>query len=101
VAAVTVLPLLTSVVTMNTATASAENNGVGLTPAMGWSSWSFIRHDPAASAIEAQARAMKASGLAAVGCKYINVDDFWYECPGSRGPNVDRYGRWVTDPAAT
>ena len=23
--------------------ASAEDNGVGLTPAMGWSSWSFLR----------------------------------------------------------
>ena len=75
-----------------------ENNGVGLKPALGWSSWSFIRHDPTAAKIEAQADAMKHSGLARVGFQYINVDDFWYECPGSQGPNVDQYGRWVTDP---
>ena len=33
--------------------ASAEDNGVGATPAMGWSSWSFIRHNPTAQNIEA------------------------------------------------
>jgi hypothetical protein len=77
--------------------ASAENNGVGLTPAMGWSSWSFIRHDPTEAGIEAQALAMKKSGLASVGYQYVNVDDFWYQCPGSQGPNVDSDGRWVID----
>jgi hypothetical protein len=80
--------------------ANAEANGVGLTPALGWSSWSFIRHDPTAADIEAQALAMKRSGLASVGFQYVNVDDFWYQCPGSQGPDVDQYGRWVTNPAA-
>ncbi len=80
-----------------TAPAQAEDNGVGATPALGWSSWSFIRHNPTASNIEATADAMKSSGLAAVGYQYVNVDDFWYQCPGSQGPNVDQYGRWVTD----
>jgi hypothetical protein len=75
--------------------ASAEDNGVGATPAMGWSSWSFIRHDPTESGIEAQAAAMKSSGLASVGYQYVNIDDFWYDCPGSQGPDVDSYGRWV------
>ena len=78
-------------------TALAEANGVGLTPAMGWSSWSFIRSDPTAAKIEAQARAMKSSGLTSVGYQYVNLDDFWYVCPGSQGPNVDQYGRWVID----
>jgi hypothetical protein len=77
--------------------ASAEDNGVGATPAMGWSSWSFIRHNPTAANIEATAKAMKDSGLSKVGYDYVNVDDFWYQCPGSQGPNVDQYGRWVTD----
>ena len=27
----------------------------------------------------------------------LTVDDFWYQCPGSQGPNVDTDGRWVTD----
>jgi hypothetical protein len=79
--------------------ARAEANGVGLTPALGWSSWSFIRHDPTAAGIEAQAKAMKTSGLARAGFQYVNVDDFWYQCPGSQGPDVDANGRWVIDPA--
>ena len=77
--------------------AAAEANGVGQTPAMGWSSWSYIRHDPTAANIEAQANAMKSSGLASAGYIYVNVDDFWYNCPGSQGPDVDSYGRWVTN----
>jgi hypothetical protein len=88
----------TSAVVATAPSASAEDNGVGLTPAMGWSSWSFIRHDPTEAGIEAQALAMHDSGLQSVGYQYVNVDDFWYECPGSQGPNVDSYGRWVIDP---
>ncbi len=77
--------------------AAAESNGVGSTPAMGWSSWSYIRHDPTAANIEAQANAMVSSGLASAGYLYVNVDDFWYDCPGSQGPDVDSNGRWVTN----
>jgi len=97
-AGLAVIPLVVFAVTQSTSTANAEDNSVGLTPAMGWSSWSFIRDDPTEAGIEAQAKAMKDSGLASVGYQYVNIDDFWYECPGSQGPNVDQYGRWVIDP---
>ncbi|MFJ5302326.1 glycoside hydrolase family 27 protein [Streptomyces sp. NPDC088350] len=76
----------------------ADDNGVGLKPLLGWSSWSFVRSDPTARTIEAQAKALKDSGLAKNGFVYVDVDDFWYRCPGSQGPDVDQYGRWVTDP---
>jgi Alpha galactosidase A/Alpha galactosidase C-terminal beta sandwich domain/Carbohydrate binding module (family 35) len=89
--------LFTSVAATTATSARAESNGVGSTPAMGWSSWSFIRHDPTAADIEAQASALVSSGLAAAGYDYVNVDDFWYDCPGSQGPDVDSYGRWVTN----
>jgi len=78
--------------------AQASDNGVGLKPVLGWSSWSFVRRDPTARTIEAQAKALKTSGLAKNGFVYANIDDFWYQCPGSQGPDVDQYGRWVTDP---
>src|SRR5579859_4735681 len=74
--------------------AHAESNGVALTPPMGWSSWSFIRKNPTEANIEAQALAMKNSGLLAHGYQYVNVDDFWYLDPAN---SVDSYGRWVTD----
>lgn len=79
------------------AMAAGEGGQPASTPIMGWSSWSFIRKDPTAAKIEAQARAMRSSGLQSVGYEYVNIDDFWYECPNSNGPSVDRYGRWVTD----
>lgn len=79
------------------AAARAEANGVGQVPAMGWSSWSSLRHNPTEAGIEAQAQAMHDSGLQGAGYRYVNVDDFWYQCPGSQGPNVDSNGRWVID----
>jgi hypothetical protein len=97
VACLTALPFTVLAVLASTSPASAENNGVGLTPAMGWSSWSFLRHGPTEANMEAEAKAMKDSGLAGVGYQYVNLDDFWYQCPGSQGPNVDQYGRWVID----
>src|ERR1700749_3918687 len=76
------VPLAAFAATSGAAPARAEDNGVGQTPALGWSSWSFIRSDPTAAKIEGRARAMKSSGLADVGYQYVNVDDFWYRCPG-------------------
>jgi Alpha galactosidase C-terminal beta sandwich domain/Alpha galactosidase A len=71
--------------------------GTDLKPALGWSSWSFFRKSSDAAVDEAAARALKTSGLEKLGYKYVNQDDFWYECPsGHVGPDVDAYGRWVT-----
>jgi Alpha galactosidase A/NPCBM-associated, NEW3 domain of alpha-galactosidase/Alpha galactosidase C-terminal beta sandwich domain/Carbohydrate binding module (family 35) len=97
VACLAALPFMVLAAVSVSSPARAEDNGVGLTPAMGWSSWSFLRHGPTEANIEAEAKAMKDSGLAGVGYQYVNLDDFWYQCPGSQGPNVDQYGRWVID----
>jgi hypothetical protein len=78
---------------------ATRSHGLERTPVLGWSSWSFIRKDPTATNIEAQARAMRDSGLQKIGYDYVNIDDFWYQCPGPQGPDVDSYGRWVTDPS--
>ena len=79
-------------------------NGAGLKPSMGWSSWSYLRKAPTLAKMEAQADAMVSSGLAAVGYRYVNLDDFYYTypatSPNTQGMNVDEYGRWVTDPVA-
>ncbi len=69
------------------------------TPVMGWSSWSFLREGANASEVEGEAGALVSTGLARAGYRYVNVDDGWYECPGSQGPSVDAYGRWVVDAA--
>jgi uncharacterized repeat protein (TIGR01451 family) len=97
-AAMVAVPLVAIAIGSGAPAASASDNGLALTPPLGWSSWSFIRRTPTADAIKAQADAMVSSGLAKVGYQYVNLDDFWYRCPGSRGPDVDSFGRWVTDP---
>ena len=79
--------------------ASAEDNGLERTPVLGWSSWSFLRKHPTADNMKAQALALHNSGLQKLGYQYVNLDDFWYQCPGPQGPNVDAYGRWITDPS--
>ena len=76
--------------------ALALNNGLELKPAMGWSSWSFVRRSPTLAKIKAQAQAMHDSGLQAHGFLYVNLDDFFMKCD-SNGPVVDANGRWVVD----
>ena len=88
------IALLACVALLN---ASAEDNGLERTPVLGWSSWSFLREHPTAAQVKAQALALQNSGLQKIGYEYINLDDFWYRCPGPQGPNVDPYGRWLTD----
>jgi Alpha galactosidase A/Alpha galactosidase C-terminal beta sandwich domain len=78
--------------------ARAATNGLGLKPAMGWSSWSWIRRNPTEANIKAQAAALKNSGLAGHGYIYVNLDDFWMRCDAN-GPVVDQYGRWTVDTA--
>ena len=94
--AVLAIALLAGVTLQN---ARAEDNGLERTPVLGWSSWSFMRKHPTADKMKAQALALHNSGLQKIGYEYVNLDDFWYRCPGPQGPNVDPNGRWITDPA--
>src|SRR6266851_9924444 len=67
--------LATASVAVTAGPASADNNNsLGATPLMGWSNWSYIGDDPTTAKIEAQAAAMRSSGLLAAGYQYINVD---------------------------
>jgi hypothetical protein len=76
--------------------ASASDNGLSIRPAMGWSSWSFVRRTPTAAKIKAQADALKNSGLTAHGFVYVNLDDFYQKCDAN-GFVVDSFGRWAVD----
>jgi len=73
--------------------------GPDQTPVMGWSGWSFLRLGANSAQVEGEAKAMVSTGLAAAGYQYVNLDDGWYQCPGSQGPNVDANGRWVVNTA--
>ncbi|MEV5710746.1 glycoside hydrolase family 27 protein [Actinoallomurus sp. NPDC052274] len=79
-----------------TSAAHASDNGLSVRPAMGWSSWSFVRRWPTEAKIKAQADALASSGLKDHGFVYVNLDDFWQKCD-SNGFTVDSYGRWAVD----
>jgi Alpha galactosidase C-terminal beta sandwich domain/Alpha galactosidase A len=73
--------------------------GPDRTPVMGWSGWSFLRLGANSAQVKGEAKALVSTGLAAAGYQYVNLDDGWYQCPGSQGPNVDSDGRWVVNTA--
>ncbi len=72
------------------ATGRADADTCGRSGLMGWSSWSFLRSDPTAARVQAEASALKSSGLSAHGYDYVNLDDVWYQCPGSQGADLDQ-----------
>ncbi len=98
-AALVVVLLAGGALVVGLQSAIAQDPGLERTPVLGWSSWSSMGRNPTAEKFEAQARALHESGLRKIGYNYVNLDDFWYQCPGRQGPNVDSYGRWVTDPS--
>ena len=53
------------------------NNGVALTPPMGWSSWNTFRNSIDEKLIKDTAEAIKKTGLLDAGYQYINLDDCW------------------------
>jgi hypothetical protein len=98
-----VVPMLAISAVSSTPAAQAATvyppGGPDQTPVMGWSGWSFLRLGADSTQVEGEARALVHTGLAAAGYKYVNIDDGWYQCPSSAGPNVDAYGRWVVNTA--
>jgi len=72
---------------------SALDNGLGLTPQMGWNSWNHFGCDINEQLIRDTIDTLVSSGLAAAGYKYVNLDDCWQV---SR--DVD--GKIVADPDA-
>jgi alpha-galactosidase len=63
-------------------------------PYMGWSSWSFFRDHPTEETIKAQADALVAAKLPALGYRYINIDDGWSDGFDNRGipkPNLAKF----------
>lgn len=61
----------------NNSISGKYDNGVALTPPMGWSSWNLFRNKINEDLIYETAKALKSSGLADCGYKYVNLDDCW------------------------
>lgn len=69
--------LIPSKITIDTEKDEKYDNNAALTPPMGWSSWNTFRQTIDEKLIYETAKAMKDSGLADCGYKYINLDDCW------------------------
>lgn len=72
-------------------------NGVALTPPMGWSSWNTFRNRINEKLILDTAKAMKDNGLIEAGYKYINLDDCWQS--SLRDENGELVGDYETFPS--
>jgi alpha-galactosidase len=57
----------------------AHDNGVGLTPALGWNSWVNYQCNVSEALMKSQAQAMVSLGLNEHGFEYMIIDDCWSE----------------------
>ena len=57
--------------------ALALDNGLGLTPPMGWNSWNHYGCNIDEKVIKENAMLLVKTGLADKGYKYVNIDDCW------------------------
>ncbi|PPE01060.1 hypothetical protein GOBAR_DD01911 [Gossypium barbadense] len=53
------------------------NNGLAVTPQMGWNSWNFFACSISEDLIKETADALVSTGLADLGYVYVNIDDCW------------------------
>lgn len=68
--------------------ASALNNGLALTPQMGWNTWNTFACNISEDTILSAARAIKDEGLDQLGYNYVVIDDCWQA--DARDPNTKK-----------
>ncbi|MBQ8015322.1 MAG: glycoside hydrolase family 27 protein, partial [Clostridia bacterium] len=81
----------------NNSVSGKYDNGVALTPPMGWSSWNLFRNKINEELIFETAKALKDSGLVDCGYKYVNIDDCWQS--SIRDENGRLQGDFVSFPS--
>jgi alpha-galactosidase len=67
---------------------SALDNGLALTPPMGWNSWNHFGCNVSDSLIRQTADAIASSGMRDAGYKYVVIDDCWQVSRDGRGQIV-------------
>src|SRR5262245_35897031 len=100
---ISVSTLLFSVPTPSLASPPALNNGLALTPPMGWNSWNKFGCNVSDTLIRQMADAMVSSGMSAAGYKFVNVDDCWQGVGRTNGhvnldadfPNMKALGDYI------
>jgi alpha-galactosidase len=75
--ALTAVVVTAAAVLIHAAPAAALNNGLALTPPMGWNDWNSFGCNVNAQLVEQTADIIASSGLQAAGYQYVNIDDCW------------------------
>ncbi|XP_037492920.1 alpha-galactosidase [Jatropha curcas] len=82
-------------ISMNTSSKAREDyiqfliaNGVARTPPMGWNSWNHFQCNIDERTVKTTADSLISTGLAALGYKYVNIDDCWAEESRDRNGNL-------------
>ena len=70
-------PQPTAAQLLSSASRTFSGSGLALTPPMGWNGYNHFGKKVTASIVEADARAMVASGMQAAGYTYVNLDGGW------------------------
>ena len=70
----------------------AVDNGLGLTPQMGWNSWNHFACNINETLIKQTADLLISTGLADKGYKYVNLDDCWQVNSSFIGIDFERSG---------
>src|SRR5271155_3751920 len=69
--------LLLCAATLSAQPAKAWDNGLALTPPMGWNSWNRFGCNVSEDLIKGMADAMVSSGMKDAGYRYVVIDDCW------------------------
>jgi alpha-galactosidase len=88
-----VMVLVGSTVAVVPGSAQALENGVARTPPMGWNTWNTFGCNINESLIRQTADALVSNGMAALGYKYVVVDDCWFN------PTRDAAGNLQANPS--
>lgn len=83
-------------------TAHALNNGLALTPPMGFNNWNAVGCGVTETFIKQTADLLVSSGLAAKGYVYVNIDDCWANSTRTNGhlvPNPSKFPSGISGTA--
>jgi alpha-galactosidase len=89
-----ILSLLVILISSLTNTPYALDNGLALTPPMGWNSWNKFECNVSESLIKEMADALVSNGMKDAGYQFIVIDDCWQigrDAEGNIIPDPDRF----------
>src|SRR5262245_31344405 len=93
-----------AVVVVTATPAQALQNGLAVTPPMGWNDWNAYGCNVSEALVKQTADKIVSSGLAAAGYQYVNIDDCWMQhsrdAAGNLQPDFTKFPDGISGTAA-